>query len=971
MADVLERLQSALAGRYSVESEIGRGGMATVFIATDLKHDRRVAVKVIHPGIAATLGTDRFLREIQIAARLEHPHILSLYDSGDADGLPFYVMPFVEGESLADRLEREGPLPIEEALEIAGEVADGLAYAHRQGVIHRDIKPGNILLAEGHALIADFGVGRAIDAASEGDATATGLAVGTPKYMSPEQAAGAAQIDGRTDVYALGCVVWEMLAGEPPFDGPTPSAILARKVTADAPRIGLRRKTVPPELENVLARSMATEPADRFQTAGEFAAALEAPETVGRVRPRGKLARRLATAAVAVLLVGAGVWLARTFAGEPGGDEGLDLDPDYIAVLPFAEPGGSSPESLTGQEATYLLYAKLGLGEFRSASPSDVAAAVGRECGAIADAACVSAVGRSLGAGILVTGEAVEAGGRLHLSARVHNVAGGETTEPVSVEGDPSEALPMVNELARRLLPGFAGDDAERLFSMAPLTTDSLRAAKAFFEGNRLMRENSQTEAVEALSEAVEIDSTFALAWYRLALAADWDGQNELSIQAAARATELSEALPARERGLLEGFHSLKVGESERAESVFRGILRDYPADNDARFFLAWVLHFRNWTRARPVAEALPYLRAVVLDDPGYGPAEAHYVPLVGASGAWGELDSLLRLPGREDYESLILLAAASGDTVELQLALAETRAVLSEGVAWSEEAWAALHLFDVVGHAGMARALLLEPLLPKWPARKGYPSLAFGKLEEAEREYREVEERGIEPEGVNPLLARTWLHTLPFLPVEDRLPGLYDVEELDEWMSSGMLNSEYLPATYWRALYVKGLLVAMRGGSPGEVMEAVHELESYTGSDSVRIPERLALGLRAQLHWQRGQLEEALEAIESMPELRREGSGMHWPMAGGWRELYLRAEILRLLGRLDEAEAWFQHSVGYRFPAESFLKRGEIAEARGDTEQAIEWYGKFVLLWEDADDWLQPRVDEVRTRIERLEAGA
>ena len=963
MPDLRERLQADLLGHYKIESEIGRGGMATVFLAQELRHDRRVAIKVLHPELAATLGADRFLREIEIAAKLEHPHILTLIDSGEADGLPYFVMPFVDGESLGSRLEREGQLPLEEALRIAGEVADGLDYAHEQGVVHRDIKPGNILLSRGHALIADFGIAKAIGAASEGDAaaTATGLTVGTPRYMSPEQAAGMVEVDGRSDVYALGCVLWEMLAGEPPFDGPTPHVILARKATEEPPEVRVVRKTVPPELENVLVKAMATSPADRFQTAGKMARALEAPETVGRVRKPGKLGRRLAAAAVAILLVGAGAWLARTFMGGFGSAESLDLDPNYIAVLPFAEPGGSSPEGLSGEQAAAVLYMKLGFGDFRVASSTDVVAAVNRECGAIADATCRSAVGRSLSAGTLITGEIVEVGSQLHLSARVHDLTTSEVTEPVSVEGDPLQAHVMVNDLARRLLPGFAGDEAERLFATAPLTTDSLRAVKAFFEGTRLMREDAQTEAVETLTEAVEIDSTFALAWYRLALAADWDGQNELSIRAAARATELSENLPDREQRLLESFHLLKSGESERAESVLRGILRDYPADNDARFFLGWILHFRNWTKGRPVEEALPYLRAAAVDDPEYGPAVTHYVAALGAAAAWQELDSVVSAAGIEDHLSRILLAAASADTASLERARTDA--------AWRDEAWAALHLFDVVGHAGMARSLLLEPLLPRWPARKGYPSLAFGRFEEATQEYRELEESGIEPYGVNPLLARTWLRTLPFLPIEGRLPGLYDVDELDGWMASGMQDSEYLPATYWRALYVKGLLVAMRGGQPGSVMEIIHELESLSGTDSLRIPERLAIGLRAQLHWQRGRLEEALAALESMPEFREEGSGMHLPIVGGWRELYLRAEILRQLGRLDEAEAWFQHSAGYRFPAESFLKRGEIAEERGDVEQAIEWYGKFVLLWEDADDWLQPRVDEVRARIARLEA--
>jgi len=198
-SDLLERLKGTLGDQYFVESEVGRGGMATVFLARDVKHDRQVAIKVLHPEIAATLGSERFLREIQIAARLEHPHILTLIDSGEADGLPYFVMPYLEGGSLRERLDKEGELPIEEALQIAAEVADGLDYAHEQGVVHRDIKPSNILLYRGHALIADFGVARALDVAG-GSATVTGLAVGTPKYMSPEQAAGKSDIDGRSDV---------------------------------------------------------------------------------------------------------------------------------------------------------------------------------------------------------------------------------------------------------------------------------------------------------------------------------------------------------------------------------------------------------------------------------------------------------------------------------------------------------------------------------------------------------------------------------------------------------------------------------------------------------------------------------------------------------------------------------------------------------------------------------------------------
>lgn len=356
MSDPLSRLRAALADRYTIERELGAGGMATVYLADDLKHDRKVAVKVLRPELAAALGPDRFPREIKILARLQHPHILPLLDSGEADGFLFYTMPRVDGESLRERIDRDGPLPVQEAVRILREVADALASAHAMGILHRDIKPGNVMLSGRHALVMDFGIAKAVSDAGGEKMTTVGVAVGTPTYMSPEQATGSEHIDARSDVYALGILAYEMLAGEPPFAGKSAQAILSAQVLEKPKPVTDARPAVSSDLALFVMRCLEKAPADRYQTTEELIPLLEALATPsGGITPTttrpvktvsaappvaaAVASRRMVYAVLATLLIvlgGFGAW--RALGGGAGASSGAIT---RVAVMPLRDISGA------------------------------------------------------------------------------------------------------------------------------------------------------------------------------------------------------------------------------------------------------------------------------------------------------------------------------------------------------------------------------------------------------------------------------------------------------------------------------------------------------------------------------------------------------------------------------------------------------------------------------------------------------
>ena len=539
-AGQLGRLQAALTSRYRIVREVGRGGMAAVYLADDVRHDRRVAVKVLKPELAAALGPERFLREIRIAASLAHPHILPLHDSGEADGFLFYVMPFVEGETLRDRLTRERQLPIRDAIRIANEVADGLTYAHGHGIVHRDIKPENILFMGGHAVIADFGVARAVGMAAGSRLTDSGFAVGTPVYMSPEQAMGEDEVDGRSDTYSLGCLLYEMLAGEPPFSGSTHRAVLARKLSEPVPRLTNMRETVSPELEEAVRRALAKSPADRFESAADFAAAAAraeaspaATEITARQQEPPRLRRGLKRRPARVMILVAAVTavtaialLSRQWIGERRGAAAASSTggaaTDHltsIAVLPFENLGPAEDEyfaaGMTDEIATRL-GAVSGLdivptrATRRYAQSKKTIRQIGRELGI--DYLLVGSV-RWGGAGtdsksVRVTLELLHASDERQLWARSYDRVIDDIFE---VQSD--IAAQVIERLGVTLREGERG-------RLSATPTQNHEAYTLYLKGryfwNKRTEENVQT-GLEHFQQAVDLDPGYSLAWVGIA----------------------------------------------------------------------------------------------------------------------------------------------------------------------------------------------------------------------------------------------------------------------------------------------------------------------------------------------------------------------------------------------------------------------------------------------------------------------
>jgi serine/threonine protein kinase/tetratricopeptide (TPR) repeat protein len=732
---ILDRLRAHFGDRYVIERELGQGGMATVYLATDLRHHRPVAIKVLLPG--TVLGPERFLREIQLAAGLTHPHIVPLYDSGGIGELLYYVMPFIDGESLRDRLSRERKIPVADAVQIGREVAEALAYAHAHSVIHRDIKPGNILLSSGHALVVDFGIARAIDAGG-GGLTEAGAAVGSPMYMSPEQAGGEPQLDGRSDIYSLGCVLYEMVTGQPPFAGPTAQAIMISRLLDTPPPLRAVQPGLPASLEAVVIRAMARNRAERFASAEELVSALAAVEGGGTSGPVHPQTRERVT----------------------------------IAVLPFvnlsADPQNEYFSDGMTDELTNALAKIAGL---RVISRTSAFAFKGKDRD-------VKDIGRQLGVGTLLEGSVRKSGNRLRISAQLVNAGDGYQLWSETYDRDLTDVFAVQDEISRTIAGALkvrlAGGEETALVD--PGTTN-LEAYNLYLKGR--FHSNTRTPAglklaIECFHRAIELDPAYAAAYAELGAAHAVRGFEEYgdlppletmprAKQAVLKALELNPSLgeghawlgviawiydwdpAAAERELVRAivlrpeyshahvWYAMLLSFSQREQESIRAINRVRDLDPVSPIVALGAVRCYYWLRQ--FDEAQRQVEALLEINPGYQLAYTWQARILGAQGRSDQALQVMHHAeslGRESVAARAFLGWAYGRAGQTD----QARAILAELEAAAERRWvpAYFRFYVQLGIGDLDGAFrMLEVALQERSGYLGFANSSTGPLDAME----------------------------------------------------------------------------------------------------------------------------------------------------------------------------------------------------------------------------------------------
>ena len=1042
MAELTERLQAAVGDTYRIERELGGGGMSRVFLAEEPALGRRVVIKVLPPDMAAGVNRDRFQREIQLAARLQHPHIVQLLAAGSRDDLLWYVMPFIDGESLRVRLAKQSELPVKEVVRILREVTDALSYAHEQGVVHRDIKPDNILLAGKHALVTDFGVAKAVSESTAGGSSLTslGLALGTPTYMAPEQASGDPNVDHRADLYALGAMAYEMLCGQPPFTGMNPQAVLAAHVT-QAPRpVMSQRPTVPPALNAIVMRCLEKRAADRWQSAEELQPHLEAlltpsggtmsttataaissgteaalarthpvrvaalfavgslialtvtwwlvqrtglpdwvflaaiglllaglpivlrasslerqhalAQTTGLTpaTPAGPLAR-LSTLRGAVsggvlafvgLLAGAGAFMGLRAAGVgPFATlvtAGVLSSTDKLVLADFEN---RTSDSTLGQSVTEALRIDLTRSTVvRLVETADIAAALRRmekDPATPLTGTVAQEVAAREGAKALIAGEIAPLGAGYVLSARIVNAEDGRTllAERESAS-DASQLITAVDKLSRKVREGI-GESLKTIRVGEPLgevTTSSLDALRKFSQAERMADQSRYAEAKTLLNDAIRLDSSFAMAWRKLGVVlGNTNEEPGKQFDAIQRAYDLRDRLPERERLQSIAFYHLNL-DLDFAASIqaYEELLQRWPDDVAALNNLAILYNVK-----RRYSDAERVTRRGIEISPQTGVLWSNLMDALGRQGHFGAGDSAYRRfrelapTAQNRFQLGYRLSWAKGDYAAAA-GYADSAAQIDQPFyqAMSRGQRAALNRFR--GHMKESRRLALEAT--EINLRRGIATAPFFTATQVASGVVLLEGRADEAVRIlDSVVARYPLDSLepasrPYMQLAiaySRAGAVSKAEGLFREYERAF--PEVLKRNDTERPEARGMIELARN----RPTEAITAFRAYREAEGCPVCYLGEIGQAFDALQQPDSAIAAYEALATTPELGPAGRDFTMPRA--------------------------------------YRRLGELYESKGDVKKAIEWYGKFVDLWKDADPEMQPRVADVRKRIAELTA--
>ncbi len=957
MPDDVARLNAALTGRYTIERQIGRGGMASVYLAHDLRHHREVAIKVLRPEVAAQIGAARFLREITVIARLQHPHILPLHDSGDLDGILYYVMPYVDGESLREKIGREERLSVPEAVRILLYVVDALSHAHVRGVVHRDIKPENVLLSGRHAWVADFGVAKALETTGHPRDSTAGLALGTPAYMSPEQAAADPKVDHRADLYAVGVLAYELLTGAPPFTGRTPRRILAAHLTETPEPVEQRRPDIPKALAAIIMKCLAKEPHDRWQTADELREHLE-----GQVTPRDGVTptetqpvpvlgkRRGRTAAVLAGLTVVGLIGGAILFNGPAASE---LDGNLLAVAPFDVLGAG--QELWREGLVDVLSASLdGVGPLRSVPPSVV---INRWEGR-ADRASAERIGRILGAGLVVYGRLIPSGeDSVRLAASLFDVAANQVIGEVELRGQSANVDRLADSLALRLMSALGqrrGMGAVRIQSFG---SSNPQALKAFLQGEHHYRRASWDSARGYYARAIYLDRGFALAYSRMGHVHEWRKGSDGAVPFALRAGVLNRGLAPRESLLitvdsidaaLYSFIGDTVAWSQlsRLYTTLEYATAQYPLDPGVWYRLGEARYHWGAYAGISSEETLGAFRRSVQLDSGFAPAYIHLIELTmqldGVAAGRRAIEEYLALDppgGQPDGIAFAgrLLELAEADSTELQTVLGTL----------SEDALDAATAVTGRLSDSAAAAVLFARATYRRAASDGARRFLSWSL--AYRGFLLEAHALADPQDVGLYTELALLGTIPNDTASRVFAG---------WLLDGDGAGIWHALQWW-----------------AEHGEAVSVDQARRLWDSLRTASAVSVADTAELNHlvRTAEAYLALSAGDTAAALVRFGAIRTWPWEPYYRERLVYARLLSARGRVREAAQNVDQMPVPRsasaHPGEVLweLERARVHERLGNSERATGYYRYVAEVWQHADAALEPYVNEARRALARL----